>query len=626
MKMFLPLTVTMALLFAADAVAAEQRSTDETPRGVEAVLAEAKQLETRDPSAARSMLDQVLRSPDLTAVQRVRAISNRCWLTEEPAQARALAEQGLVAARAANAPAQIADLLSCHGNALENAGNADQALEDYRASRAVAEKIPDLDMVAQTYAESGYALYARGDLNDALVELQKAYDLSKRVGNDKTRRTALTYIAHTYADARIAQYDRAIEYYRQILADYEREGAQTSVADTLFNLASTYERKNDLGAALLWYGRALKAEETLKRRSEIAYVKRSIGVTLSKLGRTTEAMPLFDAAIRYFVTNGEENNEMMTRQSRGVALRKLGRLEAAIADLEATRRYFEAAKNSRFLEKTMEELALAYAASGRWQQAFDTRSAELVLQRQLAEKLREEHTSRLRVQFDAEKKEQENRALIRENALRARALDAAARIRRLQTLVLILGAAIIIVLAYLVVRDLRDSRRMRVMAMTDELTRLPNRRHFLAEAQGALDRARAHGEPFSFISFDIDHFKRINDTWGHAAGDLVLQRIAHACRTAMRPGDRIGRVGGEEFAVLLPSRLADAEAIAERLRAAVEGLDITDIDPALRVTISLGVTEWTAADATVETIAGRADEVLYRAKEGGRNRVELAVA
>ncbi len=123
---------------------------------------------------------------------------------------------------------------------------------------------------------------------------------------------------------------------------------------------------------------------------------------------------------------------------------------------------------------------------------------------------------------------------------------------------------------------------------------------------------------------DIDHFKRINDTHGHAAGDLVLQRLAHACRTALRPGDQIGRTGGEEFMVVLPATSEqDAVSVAERLRTAVESIDFADVDPALRVTISLGVAARTTEDSVARLLA-TADELLYRAKESGRNRVVAA--
>jgi diguanylate cyclase (GGDEF)-like protein len=594
---------------------------------VAALLAQAEALQDRDPAAARRLVDEALASPAISNVDRAHALSDRCWWTEDPAQARAFAEKGLAVALAATDGKRYAELLSCRGNSYENSGELQKALDDYRAARTASEKIGDRAGVADTYAESGYILYTRGDLNEALVDLQKAYDLSTELGRVKGQRTALAYIAHTYADPRIGQYDKAIEYYRQLLPQYEAAGAKTSVADTLFNLGSTYERKNDLGSALLWYRRALKAEEAIGRRGEAAYVERSIAVSLAKMGRSAEALPLLDAALGYFVKSGETENETLTRQSRGVVLRKLGRIHEAIADLESSRSRYEAMKNTRFLEKTNEELALAYAAAGRWQEAFEARSRQLDLQRQLAENLRDEHTSRLRVQFDAQKKESENRVLLREAAMRTRALDAAARIRRLQTIVLVLGGAVILALVYLVLRELRDARRMRVMAMTDELTRLPNRRNLLAAGEEELARARESRQPFSFIAFDIDHFKRVNDTWGHAAGDLVLQRIAHACRSAIRPGDRIGRTGGEEFAVLLPNtHICAAQSVAERLRAAAEAVVYADIDPSVRVTISLGVTEWTPADTTLAKVAGRADEVLYRAKEGGRNRVELAVA
>jgi diguanylate cyclase (GGDEF)-like protein len=278
------------------------------------------------------------------------------------------------------------------------------------------------------------------------------------------------------------------------------------------------------------------------------------------------------------------------------------------------RRWYAAQKNTRFLQKSEEELALAYSTAGRYREAFDARTHDAALQRELAEKLRDDYTARLRVQFDAEKKEQENRALMRDAA-------AAARIRRLQTTILILGAAIILVLVYLAMRLMRDARRMRAMAMTDDLTRLPNRRHILALAEQQLQHSRASGEPLSLIAFDIDLFKRINDAYGHAAGDIVLQRVAHACRAALRPNDRVGRTGGEEFLVTLPAtREHDAISVAERLRTAVEAIDTSDIAAATPVTISLGVAE-SNGDPSLARLTARADEVLYRAKREGRNRV-----
>jgi diguanylate cyclase (GGDEF)-like protein len=493
----------------------------------------------------------------------------------------------------------------------ETAGRQEEAVRVYIAARAEAERIGSQELLAESLLALGYLRYYRGETNAALVDLQRAYDIYTALGKANGRRNALDNIAHIYAETSIGQYDRAIEYYRQLLPEYQAAGEADMVADTTFNIASTYERKNDLAAALEWYRRALAAEEKLGRPGEAAYVKRSIAITLGKLNRPAEALPLLDEAFRTFTRRGDLERANHVLQSRGITYRRMGRLDEAIADLEASRSQFLREKNSRFLEKTQDELALAYAAKGRWQDAYKARTTHEALQRELAEKLREEHTSRLRVQFDSEKKEQENRALTRQNA-------AAARIRRLQTIILVLGAAGLAVVAWI-------AMRMRRMAMTDELTRLPNRRRLLTVADEQLQRTRGNGQPFSLIAFDIDHFKRINDTWGHGVGDIVLRRVAQACSAALRRQDSLGRTGGEEFTVVLPSTRVDhALTIAERLRTAVERIDCSDIDPALTVTISLGVAEWVPADSTLARIASRADEVLYRAKASGRNRVEVA--
>jgi diguanylate cyclase (GGDEF)-like protein len=160
--------------------------------------------------------------------------------------------------------------------------------------------------------------------------------------------------------------------------------------------------------------------------------------------------------------------------------------------------------------------------------------------------------------------------------------------------------------------------------MTDEHTRLPNRRAFFTHAEESLARARRGGEPLSLLALDIDHFKRINDTHGHEVGDRVLQRVAHGARSALRAADVVGRTGGEEFLALLPrTGPADAAEVAERLRRAVERLAVADLAAGLAVTVSVGVASL-ASGESIEDLVRRADAALYRAKQSGRNRVEVA--
>ena len=159
-------------------------------------------------------------------------------------------------------------------------------------------------------------------------------------------------------------------------------------------------------------------------------------------------------------------------------------------------------------------------------------------------------------------------------------------------------------------------------ARTDELTGLNNLRAFREQADTMFTATRRHGLPLCALLVDIDHFKQINDTHGHAAGDRVLQAVAQGLKKALREADLCGRLGGEEFAVLLAGTdLHAALQVAEKLRLAVQALVVAINDAVLHVTISVGVAEADAACADITTLLAQADAAMYHAKANGRNRV-----
>ncbi|ENO96825.1 diguanylate cyclase [Thauera phenylacetica B4P] len=162
-------------------------------------------------------------------------------------------------------------------------------------------------------------------------------------------------------------------------------------------------------------------------------------------------------------------------------------------------------------------------------------------------------------------------------------------------------------------------RRIRYLATTDTLTGATNRGEFSRRLAEEIACARQHGTPLGLVMFDLDHFKRINDSHGHDAGDAVLRGVMEVVRQSVRVGDVIGRWGGEEFMLLLPgSDLADALGAAERLRV---GIEAQDFEPVERVTASFGVVVLAPAEG-FDALVKRADVALYRAKSAGRNRVE----
>lgn len=167
-------------------------------------------------------------------------------------------------------------------------------------------------------------------------------------------------------------------------------------------------------------------------------------------------------------------------------------------------------------------------------------------------------------------------------------------------------------------------RTINKLATHDDLTGTFNRRYLMNHLEQDVTRARRHGRPMTLLMLDLDHFKAINDTWGHPVGDAVLQAIAVRLQVALRDSDLLARYGGEEFICLLPDTSVDeAQVLAERLRSRVASVPaVTDPTPIL-VSVSIGMAEF-RRDESLESWLARADQALYDAKRQGRNRVALA--
>jgi diguanylate cyclase (GGDEF)-like protein len=226
------------------------------------------------------------------------------------------------------------------------------------------------------------------------------------------------------------------------------------------------------------------------------------------------------------------------------------------------------------------------------------------------------HQRTLVASLEAEKLARQNHVLQLERGLGAKALEAGRL--SIALLVCVLG-----VLALWLVRTRRSQSRFRYLSRHDSLTSILNHQHFMMEAGRTLHELASRDAEASLVLLDLDHFKAVNDTHGHMVGDVVLQRAVDTCKAQIRPTDLFGRLGGEEFGILLIDCLPDrASAIAERIRAAIETTPV-DVDGQHVVyTTSVGVASTVGTGHDMHALRRAADAALYRAKRAGRNRVE----
>jgi tetratricopeptide (TPR) repeat protein len=271
----------------------------DAPR-LQRVLDEADRVRVSDKPRARQLLDEVERAKpaDPALVAHLQLLE--CKSADTPAAAYRAIAIGLPAAERAGSAGLRAKLMACRAGALVTEGKSAAAEQEYGTVAALARQLRDLPLEAEAVGEIGYLQYSRGAMADALTNLQTSYRLCAQLGDEKGRLDALADIANVYADAHVAQYDRAIEYYRQLVGEYETHGQPSDVADTLYNIGSTLEVKGDFPAAELHYRRALSAFQKLARAEDIAYTRRALGSALMKQGRIAEALELLDESVAFY--------------------------------------------------------------------------------------------------------------------------------------------------------------------------------------------------------------------------------------------------------------------------------------------------------------------------------------
>lgn len=462
--------------------------------------------------------------------------------------------------------------------------------------------------------------------------------------------------------SQLGEQAKALLDYQRARASFREAGINHEVDALMLEMAIAYRRIGDWTQAERYFTRSVERVQDKQDWDRVITDLVQLGYLYDESGRPQKAMASFERAIAVARDHGEVLSEANARVGLAAAQVTLGEHDAALTTLAQARAGFEAKQshgsddmlllltgqalagkgehqqamvryaqaqplieqdgNQRYLALLYEARAASEEALGQTAQALADFKRYTALQTSLQGKMRLEQSRLLEYEYEIRRREFENHRLRAEATAQQSQVKALERVRRWQTLALLLGVLLMALLAALAWRQRRRTHRLRTLAMTDPLTGAASRVAIEKIAARTLAESEQTATPVAVLLLDLDHFKQVNDRYGHAAGDTVLRATVEAWQAQLRDRDALGRIGGEEFAVVCAGTGPEqARAIAARLLEATRLLRLPEIDRTLRVSTSIGIAV-AQPDDTRETLFARADAALYRAKQQGRDRVE----
>lgn len=489
---------------------------------------------------------------------------------------------------------------------LDNAINNAYLLEDPR-------------LIADSRHLRGIVLSYMGNFSAALEDLITAQNLYESLKLDYWANANLRQLANSYR--RFGDPDTALTYQTKLETSFLEKNQHFEANLITIEMAMSLE---ELGRYQEANDRYQKAREFWLKENELiaaADMAVSIGGNFINLNRLDQAKTMLEQAQKHITPDIVSSYSYMNLYLAKVH-HKLGNHSQALEYIINAEKAFNDHNNARGLNLVLQLKSQIYQALEQWSDAYYTLSAYVEAHDALDKKTMSDRNSEMQARFNTDKIQSENNLLVQLDKDKEQQLKMMHRNEQMQIIIIILVVLILLIVSLFAYKQVMRKKLFRNLALTDELTDLSNRRDTYSQGKAFLNEAQQTDKPFSIISFDVDHFKAVNDKLGHDIGDKVLVKLAAISSSMMRETDVVGRVGGEEFLILLPNiNNSIAVDIANRLINAVDNYDWSRISPELHLTVSAGVVSYTD-ETDLSPLLLKADKALYCAKAAGRNCVK----
>jgi len=554
----------------------------------------------------------------------------RCTLVyaTEPEAGIRFSDEKITAAIARNDHEALADYYVCRYYLYSQLGQTELAEQNAQLSyQAALDSENPLSTAISLALLADIASY-RGHFADAIQYYIEAYQLQRGLGYRPYISDLVLAIAATYR--RMGLNQDALNYIEQAEQEFPLPDDPFRKALIMHEKAYSYVELGQYELALSLFEQSKAVYQQLNEPLWQSYSKVNMVWVNNLLQRYDVALKLATEAHNE-LSNQNSNDLSASATYRGLlalyhaeTLLALGNTTEAIETLTTAEQQLKTDNNPRYLLLLYYTQAQALSAAGQFQQAYQQLWQYVSLNRLQSRQSREQHSNVLRVQFDSARQQQRNEQLNAEKALAQQHISTLQLAQRWQYAALTLIVLLVIILLAFAVSLKKRNRKLHRLAMTDELTQIANRRRIMMQAEQQRVKAIDTGLPLCFLILDLDHFKQVNDKYGHDVGDTVLQQMCMTVTAMLREQDHFGRTGGEEFLIVLPdTNSVAAYSIAERLRRAIADVSFTDTPGKMRVTCSIGLSQF-KPDEPLNASLSRADDALYQAKAAGRDQTQPA--